>query len=276
MKIIHISDIHLTIPGQKIAELDPHDRFAQALADVAQNHPDAERVIITGDLTHWGEEEAYEALKSALSGFAVPVRLMIGNHDDRQVFCNVFRDHPVDANGFVNHAETIDGVRFLYLDSVGTRTHAGHFCALRRAWLRSELQQSNRARIFIHHNPMEVGLPAEDKIALVPADRAEFRALLEEFADRIDYVHFGHVHAPIHGRYAGVQFASAPSTGNQSLPRLTETELLHGAPMEPSYFVMLINGEDTIIHQVPFNWSGPVFTAGTEWEGWAKPDVAIP
>lgn len=274
MKIIHISDIHLTIPGEEMGGLDPHARFARALADVVENHANADRIVITGDLTHWGEVAAYEALKSALAEVSIPVRLLIGNHDDRDTFRKVFTDHPVDANGFVNHAETLDGTRLIYLDSVGDKTHAGHFCAVRRDWLKAELTAAGRARIFLHHNPMPVGLPAEDKIALVPEDRAAFKALLESYGDRIDYIHFGHVHAPIHGRFAGIPFASVPSTGNQSLPDLNETELLKGAPMAPAYFVLSIDGNDTTIHQIPFAWDGPVMTSGTGWEDWAKPGVA--
>lgn len=275
MKIIHISDIHLTVPGEYMGGLDPHARLALALADVTKNHADATRIIITGDLAHWGERDAYEALRDAISDLQVPpVRLMIGNHDDRSTFLSVFTDHPTDAHGFVNHAETIDGTRFIYLDSVGTRTHAGHFCADRRAWLQAELADCKRARIFLHHNPMHVGLPAEDKIALVDADRAPFRKIIETYADKIDYLHFGHVHAPIHGRFAGVQFASVPSTGNQSIPDLTETDLLQGAPMAPAYFAVLIKGDDTTIHQIPFAWDGPILPAGTGWEDWAKPTQA--
>ncbi|AFO92735.1 phosphodiesterase [Phaeobacter inhibens] len=274
MKIIHISDIHLTIPGEEMGGLDPHARFSRALANVAENHANADRIVITGDLTHWGEVAAYEALKSALAEVSIPVRLLIGNHDDRDTFRKVFTDHPVDANGFVNHAETLDETRLIYLDSVGDKTHAGHFCAVRRDWLKAELTAAGRARIFLHHNPMPVGLPAEDKIALVPEDRAAFKALLEAYGDRIDYIHFGHVHAPIHGRFAGIPFASVPSTGNQSLPDLNETELLKGAPMAPAYFVLSIDGNDTTIHQIPFAWDGPVMTSGTGWEDWAKPGVA--
>jgi Icc protein len=274
MKIIHISDIHLTITGEEMGGLDPHARFSRALANVAENHANADRIVITGDLTHWGEVAAYEALKSALAEVSIPVRLLIGNHDDRDTFRKVFTDHPVDANGFVNHAETLDETRLIYLDSVGDKTHAGHFCAVRRDWLKAELTAAGRARIFLHHNPMPVGLPAEDKIALVPEDRAAFKALLEAYGDRIDYIHFGHVHAPIHGRFAGIPFASVPSTGNQSLPDLNETELLKGAPMAPAYFVLSIDGNDTTIHQIPFAWDGPVMTSGTGWEDWAKPGVA--
>lgn len=274
MKIIHISDIHLTKPGEEMGGLDPHARFAQALADVATHHADATRIIITGDLAHWGELAAYETLQQRIASLQIPVRLMIGNHDNRDSFLSVFKDHPTDEAGFINHAETLDGVRFLYLDSVGDRTHAGRFCETRRAWLKRELAQCDRARIFLHHNPMLLGLPAEDKIALTEEDRDPFRKLIQDHAAKIDYIHFGHVHAPIHGRFAQVQFASVPSTGNQSIPDLSETDLLKGAPMAPSYFVLLIEGSDTIIHQIPFTWEGPILTAGTGWEDWAKPNEA--
>ena len=274
MKIIHISDIHLTVPGEEMGGLDPHARLDRALAHILANHPDAARIVITGDLTHWGEPGAYEALHAALCDLPTPVRLMIGNHDNRTTFRMVFSDHPTDENGFVNHAETLDGIRFLYLDSVGERTHAGHFCAARRDWLAAELAACSRARIFLHHNPMLLGLPAEDRIALVAEDRPGFAALMSTHSDKIDYLHFGHVHAPIHGLYQGVQFSSAPSTGNQSIPDLAETRFLKSAAMDPAYCVLLIDGRHTTIHQVPFDWDGPVTMAGTGWEDWAKPHEA--
>ena len=126
----------------------------------------------------------------------------------------------------------------------------------------------------MHHNAMPLGLPAEDKIALVPEDRAPLAELLSTYRDRVEYIHFGHIHAPVHGTWCGIPFASVNSTGNQSLPDLTDQELLHSAPMAPSYAVILTSDGGTIIHDIPFTWDGPVFSAGTAWEDWAKP-VAI-
>lgn len=274
MKLIHLSDIHLTRPGERMAGLNPHRRLAQALDDIRTNHADATRLIITGDLTHWGEEEAYLSLREALVDLPCPVRLLVGNHDDRAVFHKVFPDHPHDADGFINHAETVEDVTLLYLDTTGERTHAGHFCAARRDWLDAKLSEAPRARLFMHHNVMPLGLPAEDKIALRPEDRPGFAELLTRHAERIEYIHFGHVHAPIHGTYCGIPFASVRSTGNQSLPDLSEKKLLQGAPMAPSYSVILRDGTGTVIHEIPFLWDGPVYTAGTGWEDWAKPVAA--
>jgi Icc protein len=276
MKLIHISDIHLTVPGERMGGLDPHARLSAALTHINLHHADAARLIITGDLAHWGEAAAYEALKAVLDQQSIPVRLMIGNHDDRAMFRGVFEDHPVDRNGFVNHAETVGQTRFIYLDTVQEKTHAGHFGPDRLDWLRDELEGAQRARIFMHHNPMETGVPANDRIALIPDHRAPFAALIRDNRDRIDFVHFGHVHAPIHGTFCGVPFASVPSTGNQSMPDMAEPELLQGAPREPSYHVIRVHEGDTTIHQIPFAWDGPVFAVGTGWSDWAKPASALP
>lgn len=225
--------------------------------------------------TTWDEViAAYAALAAALRDLQCPVRLLIGNHDDRAMCHATFVDHPKDTHEFINYAETVEDTRLIYLDTTAPRTHAGHFCATRRDWLEGELQRSTRARLFMHHNAMPLGLPAEDKIALVPKDRAPLAQLLTTYRDRIDHIHFGHVHAPIHGTWCGIPFASVRSTGNQSLPVLQEADVLQGAPMAPSYAVILIDGQDTIIHEIPFNWDGPVFTAGTAWEDWAKPVAA--
>jgi len=274
MKLVHISDIHLTVPGERMGGLNPHHRFAQALDDVRAHHSDATRIIITGDLTHWGEPAAYAALRDALTDMPCPVRLLIGNHDDRAAFASAFPDHPKDPGGFINHAETVEGTRLIYLDTTAPRTHAGHFCDTRRNWLAGELEGCDSARIFMHHNAMPLGLPAEDKIALVAEDRAKLADLLNEHQHRIDYIHFGHVHAPVHGTWCGIPFASVRSTGNQSLPDLAEQDLLQGAPMAPSYSVIFAGETGTVIHEIPFTWDGPVFTSGTAWDDWAKPVAA--
>ena len=274
MKLVHISDIHLTIPGERMGGLDPHRRFAQALDHIRAHHGDAARIVISGDLTHWGEPAAYAALAEALRDLPCPVRLLIGNHDDRDAFVSSFTDHSKDAHGFVNHAEAVDDTRLIYLDTTAPRTHAGHFCATRRAWLEAELQNCTRARVFMHHNAMPLGLPAEDKIALVAEDRAALAKLLTIYRDRVEYLHFGHVHAPVHGTWCGIPFASVRSTCNQSVPDLAEKNMLQGAPMAPSYAVILSSGTGTVIHDIPFTWDGPVFSVGTEWEDWAKPVAA--
>lgn len=65
MKLIHISDIH--IHPEAILGHDPVDNFARCLAHVEANHGDAERIVITGDLTDRGLEQSYRHLQSMLA-----------------------------------------------------------------------------------------------------------------------------------------------------------------------------------------------------------------
>ncbi len=55
MKLLQITDIHLTTPGKTIGGRDPNANFAKALAHATSHHPDAEALVITGDLSDWGE-----------------------------------------------------------------------------------------------------------------------------------------------------------------------------------------------------------------------------
>ena len=101
MKIIHITDTHLVPAGQTLHTLDPAARLKRVLDDVNQTHPDADLVVLTGDLTQDGNPAAYALLKSLLSELSMPVRLLLGNHDARDNFRAAFPDHPVDRHGFI-------------------------------------------------------------------------------------------------------------------------------------------------------------------------------
>ena len=100
MKLIHMSDIHLTTPGATIGGRDPRGNFERALAHVVRDHLDAELMVITGDLSDWGDREDYRWLKARLDVFPIPVRLCIGNHDNRAAFLDVFPDLAAE-DGFV-------------------------------------------------------------------------------------------------------------------------------------------------------------------------------
>jgi Icc protein len=75
MKLLHLSDIHLTAPGSTIGGRDPRANFERALAHALKDHHDAELMVITGDLSDWGDLADYQWLKQRLDEFPLPVRL---------------------------------------------------------------------------------------------------------------------------------------------------------------------------------------------------------
>ena len=99
MKLIHMSDIHLTTPGKTIGGRDPNANFERALTHALNDHADAELLVITGDLSDWGDHHDYVRLRERIADVPIPVRLCIGNHDNRDRFLEVFPEAR-DENGF--------------------------------------------------------------------------------------------------------------------------------------------------------------------------------
>jgi 3',5'-cyclic-AMP phosphodiesterase len=79
MKFVHTTDTHLVAPRRRLYGLDPKARPDAAVADIKRRHDDAERVVVTGDLTHWGEPEAYRYFVVAMRPLPMPWVVLVGN-----------------------------------------------------------------------------------------------------------------------------------------------------------------------------------------------------
>ena len=273
MKLIHITDTHLVRPGQELLGLDPESRLRACIADINTNHPDADLCVITGDLTHWGQKEAFTLLRQCLSTLAIPYRLILGNHDDRAMFLATFPEARVDADGFVQSVLPADKGHLLFLDTVMHGTHAGWYCQARQVWLRQHLQRlAPPLYLFMHHAPFPVGMPLADQIGLVQAD--EFRAVVEPFRDKIRHLFFGHLHRPINGSWLGIPFSTIRATSHQSaLDFRPDATNLIGSHEPPAYAIALIRDDAVVIHVHDFLDSSPRFkTGGVAWEDWQGED----
>ncbi|MBX2806723.1 MAG: phosphodiesterase [Hyphomicrobiales bacterium] len=269
MKLLHFTDIHLTTPGQTICGRDPNANFERALDHALTDHSDAELLVITGDLSDWGDREDYARLKERLSRLPVPAALCIGNHDDRPTFLEVFPDY-ADANGFAQTARDVSAGRCLFLDTWGPKTHAGHFCEQRRAWLESQLSASDRpVLIFMHHNPIPTHLGALDQIRLL--DDAAFRRIISANADKIRHIFHGHCHLAMTGSIAGVAVTSLRGTNHAGYPQFAETSLLVGSALPEAYGVAFIEPDYLTVHMVEFGYDGELKIENSpDYEKWDR------
>lgn len=211
MKFIHLSDMHLLAHDDVSRQPDASATLRKIINEINLHHRDAEICVITGDITHHGRPDQYENAARLLSELQIPYTLIPGNHDDRTAFKKAFPDIPVDANGFINHAATYGDIRFVLLDSTVPGALHGTLCEKRLSWLRDELAVHKNAPtfLFIHHPPMEMGLPFMDTIRL-DADRE----LAEIIADnpQIKHMFFGHLHRPAAGTWQGIPVLLGAST----------------------------------------------------------------
>ncbi|MEZ5728424.1 MAG: phosphodiesterase [Burkholderiaceae bacterium] len=211
-------------------------------------HADASFVVITGDLTHWGEPQAYEALQAELARLVVPVELMIGNHDDRAAFGARFPTARRDRNGFVQGTRDLAGARLVFLDTVLAGTHAGAYCPQRLEWLAATLGEAPGSIVlFSHHPPFEIGIRSMDSICL--RDRDALAAVLEPHRDRIRHLFFGHVHRPVSGSWRGIPFSTVYGTNHQvALDLDPDARLIPGSHEPPAYAVVLMSGDSVVVH----------------------------
>lgn len=270
MKIIHLSDVHLTGDGTDLFCGNPQDRFDTCIAHANARHGDADLCVITGDLTHHGEEEAYVRFKASVEQLVMPTELLLGNHDDRQAFKKHFPERRTSAGGFVQTAFGLGDHRIVLMDTNEPGTHAGHYCERRLTWLENTLigGRGQPTLVFMHHHPMPVGVAAMDRIG--QRDGKALRALLARHSPSIRHMFFGHCHLPMSGSWRGIPFSSIKSLNHPLLPEYDEPTISI-ADTPPHYAVAFVTAESVVIHHEEFlfdgkRWDG-IGTTVAAWSG---------
>lgn len=272
MKLLQLTDIHLATPGETIAGRDPNANFDRALDHALRHHPDAEAMFITGDLSDWGDAADYRRLSARLAEVELPVHLCIGNHDDRATLLSVFPDL-ADGNGHVQQVLPLSQGHAITLDTWGPETHAGHFCATRADWLDRQLAGlAGPVWLFMHHNPVPLGIAPMDQIMLRDADR--LASTLDRHREKIAYIFHGHCHLPLSGSFCGIPTSGPRGTNHAGWPDFTASDILTGADLPEAYAVILAEGGNVICHMVEFGYAGPVRKEGSpDYAAWDRANM---
>ncbi len=259
-KIIHLTDIHLVAPPRRLYGLDPLARLRPAIDVINREHSDAKGVFITGDLTHWGEEEAYRALRSELERLTLPYHLVVGNHDLRGPLYTVFPELTRDDSGLLQYEVAIDSGICILMDSVIDGTHAGAYDEDRLEWLKEKLvvHANTDIFLFIHHPPFDVGMPAMDQLRLHEGSMRLGRLLRRH--ERVRHLFFGHVHRPIAGSWNGIPVSTLFGTNHQIALDLANPETVGGSHEPPQFGVVLIDTSSVIVHMQSYSYDQPPFS----------------
>lgn len=250
MKIVQLSDLHLTLPDAELFGSAPLARLELAIDRILADHSDAELCLLTGDLADSGSDLAYAALAQALKRLPMPAHLLPGNHDSRAALHRHFPQLPTDDGGFIQAALETPAGRFLLLDTVETGAPWGSYCQIRGKWLAGQLAQSGEQPLFIamHHPPLALGIPSMDQFAL--RDAEVFWSLIAPYRARICHLFFGHLHRPIGGSWRGIPFSCCSSPNHQVALDLTTLrgDDVPGCHEPAGFAVILIEPDSVVVH----------------------------
>lgn len=209
MRIAQITDIHI---GFDRGNPDEHNmqrlRAVLRRLEDSPNRPDL--LLMSGDLTEFGDAESYARLAEAVKGCPFPVWPMTGNHDERGPLLAAFPQTPSEG-GFVHYVLEYPSLRLIVLDTLEPGRHGGAFCEERAAWLKTQLEadQQTPTIVAMHHPPFESGITWLDSSSREP--------WIARFADaiaghgQIRGIIAGHLHRTIHTLWGGVSLTVCPS-----------------------------------------------------------------
>jgi Icc protein len=221
LRVVQLSDIHLVeSPEGRVMGVDTDETFHRVLAAVAEEVPEPDLVVATGDLAHDEVRPTYQRLSALLRehGHLERCRLVPGNHDTpallREVFPAGYGDAPAGSACF---AEQVGAWRILGLDSHFPGQLGGKVGPAQRAWLGERLAEAVDAPtlLFLHHPPGPIGTPWLDGMAVLePAPLVEILAA----ASQLRAVVCGHVHQDTTVSVGGTPLITTPSTCFQFRP----------------------------------------------------------
>jgi Icc protein len=210
MLIAQISDLHLGFDSPTAEDVNLH-RLDAVLRQLEAMPIRPDHLLVSGDLVEHGDEASYRLLGRRLAECSFPAHLMLGNHDLRSPFRQVFPD-AANADGFLQYIVEDPSLRLIVLDTLDEGRHAGAFCATRAAWLADRLDEASDQPtvIALHHPPFDSGIewmttdPTEPWVALLRLALAGRRNVVAMLS--------GHLHRPIVGMFKRIPVMVAPAT----------------------------------------------------------------
>ncbi|MGD9507438.1 MAG: phosphodiesterase [Geminicoccaceae bacterium] len=262
MIIAQITDLHVRPEGQlAYGDVDTRAMLRRAVDALAACDPQPDCVLVTGDLTDRGLPEEYGFVAETLARLPMPVFVLPGNHDRREVM----RDCLVRQYGYLGGSPdflhyVVDElpVRLIGLDTVVAGEDGGEICAQREAWLADRLaeQRGRPTIVFMHHPPFLTGITGMDSIMCRTSPTL---AELIRRHPEVERVVSGHYHRPVTVRWAGTIGFVAPGTALQ-----VALNLRPGAPTRfvlepPGYAIHAWRPETGVVtHLVPIGDFGPI------------------
>jgi len=199
---VQFSDDHVGAPGNE-------ERLKEALADVDKTFPEADFIMITGDITEFGYASQYTTVTAILKTSKRPVYTTTGNHDVR--WSDSGKENYRHAFGDTYKMFDHKGVRFVLMDSAMLIEHYGHFDGLQLKRLKNDLESASKdgfSVLAMHHPPLVPGHFIDNEY--------QFADLISKFD--VPLVCDGHGHGLTRFSRNGTTYCMGGSVSNSGAP----------------------------------------------------------
>ncbi|CAH1673594.1 metallophosphoesterase [Chelatococcus asaccharovorans] len=198
LTFVHLTDLHVGDPAVQDDHLysDTSATLAAILAEVKSLVPQPRFIVASGDLTNRGDIDSYEQLKRLIAAaeLEMPVLFALGNHDRRDGFYPAMLGRTDHANAPYDHAQVIDGIHVIVLDSSVPNKVGGGFEPGQLDWLKAELDTHAELPklLVMHHAP---SLDADPSMEWESLSIADTEALRQAVAGKpVIGILSGHIH----------------------------------------------------------------------------------
>lgn len=237
MKIIIISDLHITENGVSIWDTDTLSHFISVKC-LIESIPDVDAVIVCGDIADDGSLWAYNFVTCELDKLNVPVYYVPGNHDNVINMKTVINPHL-----FLKSFE-IHGWKFILLNSVmpdptdiTNNMSRGLLNEQDLTSLKEELKTEYNVCLVLHHPPIEQDGWLNRKLL---DNKEDLNSIIVD-NEKIKLVLYGHTHYHSIKTKGHTTYICAPSVGfafDKDLPKFQIDKDKEG------FLILTINGEN--------------------------------
>lgn len=229
MRIIHMSDLHLTKDGFPIWGTNTIDHFNRSM-DIIRGMKDIGAIIVTGDISNDGSEWTYRYADRVFSSFGIPTFCCPGNHDSLKVML----DDNKHSFYQVLPSCTIEGWNLIMLNSVipdedlpNQNKARGFLSESSMDYMIQKLEEGLPTIIALHHPPLEPGGWLNRKLL---DNRKEFNGIISQFTN-VKLVLYGHIHYFTDVQQRHIRYSSSTAVGfafDKTLPKYQIADGLEG------------------------------------------------
>ena len=221
MRIIHMSDLHLTSDKHPIWGVDTYKQFVKALNSIG-SIPNIDCIVVSGDIADDGNLLTYQYADDMLNSLSIPVLWCPGNHDNIETFF----DFAESSKSIIKNPITINGIQLIPLNTVAPDESYPNLNRSRGVLFENDFQylrknilgQDNPSILVMHHPSIDPGGWMTNKIL---KNRELFNDTIQHYQN-LFLILYGHIHYHMIHKQYGKTFVSAPSVGfafNKDFPK---------------------------------------------------------